>query len=165
MQIKDKSFIVTGGAGGIGKALIKKLLEAKAIVASVDINKDKLEELQNEFNKYPGKLVIYAGDVSNLSSVKKIVNDFSEKFGEINCLINNAAILNDSPLISIFQGELKKHPISNWEKTISTNLTGVFSLVSRLTRTTCPLATSLGPISNLIGTPLTSHSLNLCPGV
>lgn len=126
MEIQRKSIIVTGAAGGIGRCVVKILLEKNAIVAAVDINSDRLNSLKNSHSKISDNLICYCGDVGDIEFVKGVTEDFFNHCNKIDVLINNASILLDAPLIGISKGKLRKLPLENWNKTLASNLTGVF---------------------------------------
>ena len=127
MELRKERIILTGAAGGIGSEITKKLLEAGSIVAAVDIDEEGLKKLVKYVsNNKKSILEVYNADVSRFSDVKQTVDDFYGKYGEIDILINNAAILCDSLLINVFGGKIIKHKIENWEKTINTNLSSYF---------------------------------------
>lgn len=121
MDLQDKKVIVTGGASGIGKAVVEKLLKEKAQVGVFDVNEEGLDGLKKEFSE----VQIFQCDVSKNEEVEKCVEDFFEKNGEIDGLVNNAGIVKDAPLLSVFGG-LKKHPIDTWQKILDVNLNSVF---------------------------------------
>ena len=121
MEIEGKKIIVTGGANGIGKSLVLKLMEQKAIVGVFDIDHDALRELKDENPNIFYKVC----DLSEDSQAEKAVNDFFNKFSSIDVLVNNAGILSDFALIKLF-GSIKKHDVDIWNKVIATNLSSVF---------------------------------------
>ena len=126
MKINNNNFIVTGGGGGIGKATVNMLLENGAFVGVIDIDKEKLKSTESEFSKkYKEKTIFYNIDVGEINLVEEVVNEFFNKRGSIEGLINNAGIQIDEPLISI-QGELKKHSLEGFDRTLKTNLYGYF---------------------------------------
>lgn len=126
MEIDGKSIVVTGGAGGIGSCVIRKLLEKKAVVAAVDMDQNKLDLLKDNCESLPGKLMCYCGDIGDFSFVQTVTEDFFKKCGKIDVLINNAAILKDALLVSVFKGQVRKFSLEDWNKTIDSNLNGVF---------------------------------------
>jgi len=127
MNLTGKYIIVTGGAGGIGFATVKMLLESGSIIGLVDKDKKKLNEIKKFIkNDQKDRVFFYEIDIGHFEQVEETVNDFFNKGQSIDALINNAAILRDSPLISIFQGQLKKYPLENWNETLSSNLNGYF---------------------------------------
>jgi 3-oxoacyl-[acyl-carrier protein] reductase len=128
LELKGKKIIVTGGASGIGKTLVDKLLNREAIVGVFDVAKENLLRLAQG---YPG---IYCRDcdICNVNDVLASVNDFFGKFGEINILINNAGIVYNELLISFSKEGLIMHNIEMWNKVISTNLSSVFYVTSHV---------------------------------
>jgi len=126
MNIDGKNIIVTGAAGGIGSCIVQDLLRKNAIVAAVDLNRERLNNLKDKCLTLGGKFFCYCGDAGSLNFVESTVNDFFTRCGRIDALINNAAILKDAALVSIFKGKIDKFPIEAWEETISSNLRSVF---------------------------------------
>ncbi len=87
MNIKDSTFLVTGGSAGIGKATAKLLVEKGGKVAITGRDKSKLEKVAKEIGAFP----IHA-DVAVESDVHKTYELFLKQFGKLDCLINNAGI-------------------------------------------------------------------------
>jgi short-subunit dehydrogenase len=87
---KDKVVIVTGGTDGIGKALVEKLLESGAKVATCGRDNDKLYRLQSAFPSY--HLHTMVADVSNENDCRRFIETTIKFFGGIDILINNAGI-------------------------------------------------------------------------
>jgi 3-oxoacyl-[acyl-carrier protein] reductase len=126
MELRNKKIIVTGGAGGIGKALVQKLLYSGAAVAAVDNNQAKITQLRTEYLGSSSSLEVYQTDVSDKEAVSRMVEDFFLKHGEVDALVNNAAILVDGLLVKIAPGRIEKYPLSEWERTFGANLFGSF---------------------------------------
>jgi len=87
MNIKDSTFLVTGGSAGIGKSTAKLLIEKGGKVAITGRDKSKLEKTAREINAFP----IHA-DVSLESDIHKTYELFLQQFRKLDCLINNAGI-------------------------------------------------------------------------
>lgn len=87
MQIKDSTFLVTGGSLGIGKSTAKLLVEKGGKVAITGRNKSRLEKAANEIGAFP----IHA-DVAKPEDVKRTYDEFLKEFVKLDCLINNAGI-------------------------------------------------------------------------
>jgi len=123
MKLKNKNAIVTGGARGIGKAIIKKFLMEGAKVVFCDINEKKGYETEKELLSV-GEVHFIKADVSNEMDVHKLIDFALDVFknGRIDILVNNAGICNIEPFLTI--------SLENWRKIIDVNLTGTF-LVSR----------------------------------
>lgn len=87
MNIKDSTFLVTGGSAGIGKATAKLLVEKGGKVAITGRDKSKLEKVAKEI----GAFAIHA-DVALENDAHKTYELFLKQFGRLDCLINNAGI-------------------------------------------------------------------------
>ena len=126
MKIKGKNILITGGAKGIGFSTAKYLLSCGANIGITDIDEESLNKAIKELGD---NFWWQISDVSKIDQCKTTVEDFCNNFGTIDVLINNAAIIYNGPLISIFGG-LKLHDPEIWSKIIDTNLNGAFYLTS-----------------------------------
>ncbi|KAK2760868.1 hypothetical protein FQN54_002108 [Arachnomyces sp. PD_36] len=91
--LSNKTVIVTGGAGGLGKAIATAALEAGANVVIVDINEPLLEQCYSELSPQ-GPLLSVKADVTCESSAQDIFTRTTEKFGGVDVLVNNAGIMD-----------------------------------------------------------------------
>ncbi|RPH75509.1 SDR family NAD(P)-dependent oxidoreductase, partial [bacterium] len=103
MSMEDKVVLVTGAAGGIGKAAAKKFVDAGATVVFCDV----ADELGQATAKELGA-TFYCVDVSNRKAVQAWVDDVVAKFGHIDVLVNNAGITRDARFVSVKDGVLVK---------------------------------------------------------
>ena len=86
-----KSAIVTGGAGGIGSAVVLRLMEEGASVLAADINEAALTQLKKNMDaKFPGKCRIALCDVTKRDQVSATVQSGWDQFGTLDVLINVA---------------------------------------------------------------------------
>jgi 3-oxoacyl-[acyl-carrier protein] reductase len=122
------NIIVTGGAKGIGKSLVKKLLLENANVGIFDTDEQALNDIKMEF---PNVYCVLC-DVSDHNQVEEAVNEYYNKFNCIDVLINNAGLIYSSPLISLGKGGLVKHDIEMWNKVINTDLNSVFYVTANV---------------------------------
>ena len=118
MRLKDRVAIITGGARGIGRAIVEVFVKegATALIWDVvDAGEETAKELQGEgYN-----VEFYRVDVSNAQEVQDTVNAIVEKYGRIDILGNNAGILRDKSFLKMSHVE--------WQQVIDVNLTGVFN--------------------------------------
>lgn len=124
MELANKVAIVTGGASGLGKAIVEMLLSNATQVCVLDINKEALDNLENNEN-----LLKIVCDITKEDEISNAVKTIKEKFINIDILVNNAGILYSEPLINIMSKE-KRHSVSMWQKVIDINLTAPFVLGS-----------------------------------
>ena len=113
LGIDGKIAVVTGAAGGIGKAIAAAFREAGCKVAVLDINRDAARAVAAEL----GKDALAIGcDVTSADSVSAAAAVVAEAFGDADILVNNAAYL--SP------GSLDEVDVAAWQRMLDVNLTG-----------------------------------------
>ena len=118
--LKDKVVLITGAAGGIGKATAMRFAEegAKIVVADFADGAATVEAV-----KTLGSQAVYVKvDVTNLESCQNMVAAAKQAFGRVDVLINNAGITKDAMM--------KKMAKESWDAVIGVNLTGVFNCTS-----------------------------------
>ena len=89
MRLRDEVIIVSGGAGGLGRALVERLLAEGALVCAFDRSERRLAELSTI---YGDKLIPITGDVRSLQDNKRAVAACLTHFGKLDCAIGNAGI-------------------------------------------------------------------------
>ncbi|HJB79062.1 MAG TPA: 3-ketoacyl-ACP reductase [Candidatus Nosocomiicoccus stercorigallinarum] len=117
-ELKNKVALITGGGRGIGRAVALELAKNGVNVGLVARSVENLEKVQDELKEYDIDVAIATGDVSDLDSITKAVNDIQEKLGNIDILINNAGI-------SKFGNFLELDP-EEWTNIVDVNLKGVY---------------------------------------
>lgn len=90
-DLADKVVLVTGGAAGIGEFIVRAFAAQKAVVAFVDIQKDRGEKLAAELAAQSQRVHFAPVDVTDTAALQKTIGDFAAKLGNIGVLINNAA--------------------------------------------------------------------------
>lgn len=120
LELENKTVIVTGGASGIGKAIVEEYIKQYANVVVSDISDNKIFE-END------KLIYVKCDVSNREDVEKMVQKTIKKFGKIDILVNNAGINIPSLLVDVKE-ENSKYELSNeiFDKVMNINVKGVY---------------------------------------
>jgi len=93
MKVNNKVIIVTGGGGGLGRALVLNLLEKGAKVAAIDINEDALKETQNLSGELASNLSIHNLNITNWEKVNGFPEEVIQIHGAVDGLINNAGII------------------------------------------------------------------------
>ena len=113
-----RNAVVTGGAQGIGRAIVDRFLESGASVAiwdrDVGLAKKTASELQNR-----GRVEVFATDVTNYSDVERARDNTLKAFGRIDILVNNAGIAG--PNVKTWE-----YPLDAWRSVLSINLDGPF---------------------------------------
>lgn len=95
MDFTGKTIIITGSGGGIGEGYAKACADKGMNVIIAELNSEAGNRVADEINKGGGKALFIQTDVSDESSAKACADQTVEAFGEINYLVNNAAIFGD----------------------------------------------------------------------
>lgn len=96
MRLAEKTAVVTGGAGGIGRGIVRAFVKEGARVLVVDINDAAGRALVDEL----GESVRYlAADISVEDNARMIVETAVEHFGRLDILVNNAHASRQAPLV------------------------------------------------------------------
>lgn len=86
--------LITGSAGGIGKAIAKKFVEQGAVVILNDMNTERLENIGKEFENLYGTdaFVTAVMDVTNIEQIEKALEIAALSFGGVDIIVNNAGL-------------------------------------------------------------------------
>lgn len=115
---QSKTIIITGAGRGIGRGLALWFAGKKVRVVIAEVNKHEGEQTAERITQSGGEAVFIETDVSSVPSVNRCVERTLDMYGQIDGLVNNAAI---SP-----GGSFLETSYELWQKTLSVNLTGVF---------------------------------------
>ncbi len=105
MRLKGKVAIITGSARGIGRGFAEAYVREGATVAIADINLAAAEACAKEIG--PKAIAVHM-DVSKLGSITKAVDEVVAKAGQIDILVNNAALFDMAPLVDITEASYNK---------------------------------------------------------
>ncbi|MBQ8214239.1 MAG: SDR family oxidoreductase [Clostridia bacterium] len=120
LNLKDKVVIVTGGACGIGYAVVEEFLNDGAKVVVCDIN-DNVPS----FNGASEDNMLYVKtDVTSKEAVDKMVAKAVEVFGTVDIMVNNAGI--NIPRLLVDEAGLFELDDNVWDKVMNVNLKGLF---------------------------------------
>lgn len=117
MSLSGKVAIVTGGAQGIGHAIVTRFLNDGAKVAIADSDKIKGKQTEQELSALGDVRFIYA-DVGNRLDVHNLVASVVEQFGDIDILVNNAGIVHAEDFLDISEDD--------FDRVLRVNLKGSF---------------------------------------
>ncbi len=111
--------LVTGGTGGLGTAMCKKLYDDGYIVVANYHNETKAMAWKKKMHDEGYNIDVYFADVANYDSCGLMVEKIAKEVGHVDVLVNNAGITKD--------GAFRKMSYENWRAVISTNLDSVFN--------------------------------------
>lgn len=119
LDYTGKNYIVTGGAQGIGREVVKGIVAGGGRVALVDINIEAAKKVRSEVN--PDNISIYKVNLLNSTEIKTVFAQIIKDMGQIHGLINNAGIVSTKKFIDLEQDE--------WNKVLAINLTSIYDTI------------------------------------
>lgn len=91
-ELKDKTVVITGSSKGIGKDIALTFAKLEANVVISGRYEASLEAVLKEMHKYNPKCIAVAGDLSNISEVRNLIEKAASQFGTIDVLVNSAGV-------------------------------------------------------------------------
>lgn len=105
MQLAGKTALITGAGRGIGRAFARTYLAQGAQVAIADINLESARKTAADLGE--AAIAVHM-DVTDIASIEGAVAETVERLGQIDILINNAALFSAAPIIEISPGDYDK---------------------------------------------------------
>ena len=118
LGLSGRVCVVTGGGGGIGRAVAVSLARAGARVAAIDLDERGLEVTGAELREYGREHLVTRCDTSSVESVTAASEAIEKSMGPCSVLVNTAAVLRP--------GALETLSLAEWNAVLSVNLTGYF---------------------------------------
>lgn len=125
MSLNHKVAIVTGAAGGIGLAIVRRLLQDGASVVLADLDEARLAAASAELGKEadPACIATSRCDVATEADVVRTVDTAIERFGSIDIIVNNAGLMIFKPI--------EQQTGEDWSRILGVDLIGAFYFVKQ----------------------------------
>lgn len=114
---EGKVAVITGGAGGIGKAIAKALLDENAKVVISDVDQDALDAVREELVQV-GDIDVFKSDVSDEASVTRLADAVYDRHNACHLLFNNAGVGSDA--VPVWETTP-----NDWKWVLGVNLIGI----------------------------------------
>lgn len=118
-NVVGKVAVITGGAGGIGRAMAERFMAEGMKVVIADIVSDQVEQTTEELRGNGGDVLGVTTDVTSLESVESLRDATLEAFGAVHIVCNNAGISSGS------EGQIWEHHVNDWRWSLDVNVMGV----------------------------------------
>jgi len=118
VRFSDKVCLVTGGGSGIGKATCLRLASEGGKVLVVDLKQDAARQSVETIRRRGGQAEAAGADVSDTAHVRSAVKAAVDRWGRIDILVNDAAMMTFKPLVDLEEAE--------FDRVLAVNLRSVF---------------------------------------
>jgi NAD(P)-dependent dehydrogenase (short-subunit alcohol dehydrogenase family) len=116
LELSDKVAVVIGGTSGIGLAIAKGMAEAGADVIPTSRRPEQVEAAAQEVEQRGKRSLRVTSDVSDLASLKTVLDETVKAFGKVDILVNSAGRTKRAPTLEFTE--------EDWNSILDTNLTG-----------------------------------------
>lgn len=122
-MVNRRTAVITGAAGGIGRAIARRFVGDGFCVIAGDSDVERLEDLSFELNQGRQNVWNRAGNLASKDYCKELIEYSIEVTGRIDVLVNNAGIIT--------RGNILETTDEDWSRTIDVNLTAMFHTCRR----------------------------------
>src|SRR5918997_5252811 len=120
-MLEGKVALITGASQGLGRALALAYAEAGARVVMNSRSEESLRPVAEEAVSSGAEVLAIAADVSQSADVERLVGAATQRFGQVDVLVNNAGLLG--PRVAI-----ERYPEDEWRRDLNAHLPGPFLL-------------------------------------
>ena len=148
---REKSAVVTGAAGGIGRAISRRLAQAGWQVVLADLSEERLEELRSELEAVGLSATIRRTNVAESADVEALA-DLAASVAQLGTWVNAAGAIHRAPLLELTD--------EDWDRMMTANARSCFlgtRCAGQRMRPTGGSITNLASISSVTSLPNTSH--------
>jgi len=118
MRLKNRTAIITGAGGGIGRAIALAMAKEGANVIVSDIRQADCQQVSNEIKEQKAQSIALKCDVTNTAEVERMVSIAISEFGKVDILANCAGIISYKPFLEVTD--------EDWDNILNVNLKGPF---------------------------------------
>ncbi len=118
-HLTDKVALITGGSGGLGRALARAFVTAQTRVVITARSQDRLGDVLREIAAPENRVIAHACDVTDKAQVESLNRRIHEEFGPVEILINNAGIAQAVSFLEMTDLQ--------WEEILRTNISGTYN--------------------------------------
>ncbi len=122
-RLNGKTALITGGAGGIGRATAMLFARQGAAVVIIDLSHEAGQEMAREITGAGGRAIFERADVTRAADCRRVVERTLREFGSIHVLFNNAGIVRRASVIETSE--------EDWDAVMAVNVKSIFLMSPR----------------------------------
>ena len=126
MSFAERVVLVTGAAHGIGLGIARRFSEEGALLVLNDIDEASLTESARQLEKAGAEVLAVRADVADVPEVRAMFSEVKARFGQLDVLVNNAAIFSPTSLLDLLDEE--------WDRLMAVNVKGVLHCAQEAAR-------------------------------
>jgi NAD(P)-dependent dehydrogenase (short-subunit alcohol dehydrogenase family) len=125
-RFEGRTAVVSGAAGGIGRACARQLAAEGAQVALLDVALERARKTADLINAGGGRCAAYSVDVSASAAVEAVLDRAEQDLGPVTMAVGAAGVIRNAPFLELTE--------SAWDRTLAVNLRGMFVLLQSTAR-------------------------------
>lgn len=125
-RLSDKVALVTGAAGGIGQAMIRRLAQEGAHIVATDVEMGFVDATVKTVTDLGRRVVTVQSDVTRRADIDRLIARTVETMGRLDILLNNAGVLRFQEILDITEAD--------WDFVCNVNLKGAFFVLQAAAR-------------------------------
>jgi NAD(P)-dependent dehydrogenase (short-subunit alcohol dehydrogenase family) len=147
-NFSGETALVTGAAGGIGRAVSRAFAKQGASVVIADIDLPGATETLNSIEALGGRAAVVRADVTSDSDVRDLIDFVVDRFGRLDFACNNAGVGSGLiPLVEL--------PRDRWDRTLAVDLTGIYQCLKyelrQMLKQGSGAIVNIGSVASLVG--------------
>ena len=159
MRLENKVALVTGGASGIGRASALVFAREGASVVVSDLNVAGSGDTVQEIEAAGGSATAIAGDVSDTSDAKRMVESTVEAYGSIDVVLNSAGVISDTAILGDAVPEDRfERMAALYDRVLEINLRGTYLIcwlaIQQMRQSGGGSIINISSINGVVGAPI-----------
>lgn len=130
-DVRGRRILITGGAGGIGRAIASTLLDCGATVVITDLRRDRLDDVALALRQHGDRARTAVLDVADTADVGRVLDGAAAELGGLDVVFANAGVPSSAPRTG---GDAADLPGPDWDRMIAVNLTGAYATIMAAAR-------------------------------
>lgn len=151
VDLTGRHVLVTGATGGLGRAVVRRLVQCGARVAASDVTKEPLDSVVQTCGE-PGQVVAVPAHLADVEEARRLPQDAIDALGALDGLVNCAGIMQTKPFSEL--------TAADWQRMIDLDLTATFHVTQQAAnhmRTAGGAIVTLSSVAARAGRPAAAH--------